>query len=87
MTGLGPADDVGAPISLFDLTLSQKRLQGSMFGGTSFLRDVPRLLDMYVKGQLKLDQVITETYRLDQVNEGYAAMREGRNVRGVITFD
>jgi S-(hydroxymethyl)glutathione dehydrogenase/alcohol dehydrogenase len=87
VTGLGPADDVGAPISLFDLTLSQKRLQGSMFGGTSFLRDVPRLLDMYVKGQLKLDQVITETYRLDQVNEGYAAMQAGENVRGVITFD
>ncbi|HEX4110850.1 MAG TPA: NDMA-dependent alcohol dehydrogenase [Solirubrobacteraceae bacterium] len=87
VTGIGPADEIGAPISLFDLTLSQKRLQGSMYGGTSFLRDVPRLLHMYIKGQLNLDQVITRTYTLDQVNEGYDAMAAGTNVRGVIVFE
>ncbi len=38
------------------------------------------------EGQLKADELITETYSLDDVNEGYRAMREGENIRGVITY-
>lgn len=87
VTGLGNAEDIGAPISLFDLTLSQKRLQGSMFGGTSFMRDVPSLVHMYAEGQLKLDQIITKTYSLDEINQGYDDLVAGENVRGVITFN
>jgi S-(hydroxymethyl)glutathione dehydrogenase / alcohol dehydrogenase len=44
------------------------------------------LLNLYRDGVLKLDEMITETYRLDQVNEGYADMAAGRVVRGVITL-
>jgi Zn-dependent alcohol dehydrogenase len=42
---------------------------------------------MYQAGQLKLDEMITNTYTLDQVNEGYADMLANKNVRGVIMFD
>lgn len=87
VTTVAGAADVGVPISMFDLTLSQKRLQGSMYGGMASMWDVPRLLEMYQQGQLKLDEVITTRYALDQVNEGYADLEAGRNVRGVIIFD
>ena len=41
---------------------------------------------MYREGELKLDELITKRYSLDQVNEGYADMRNGVNIRGVIDF-
>ena len=41
---------------------------------------------MYRDGQLKLDELVTRTYTLDDVNEGYQDMRDGKNIRGVITF-
>jgi NDMA-dependent alcohol dehydrogenase len=87
VTGLGKADEVGVPINMFELSLFQKRLQGSMFGATAPFRDIPKFLDMYVRGQLKLDEIVTSTYTLDQVNEGYEDLEAGKNIRGVITFD
>jgi NDMA-dependent alcohol dehydrogenase len=87
VTSLGPSTDFGAPISLFELTLYQKRLLGSMFGGVAPMRDITKMLELYTAGRLKLDEIITTRYSLDQVNEGYADMHAGRNVRGVITFD
>jgi NDMA-dependent alcohol dehydrogenase len=86
VTSLGPSTDFGIPISAFELTLYQKRLLGSMFGGVAPMRDIVKMLDMYTAGQLKLDEIITTTYSLEQVNEGYADMHAGKNVRGVITF-
>ncbi|MGA9374775.1 MAG: alcohol dehydrogenase, partial [Mycobacterium sp.] len=41
---------------------------------------------LYNAGQLKLDELITREYTLDQINEGYADMRSGRNIRGLIRF-
>ena len=46
-----------------------------------------KLLELYTQGQLDLDGLVTRTYTLDQVNEGYEAMRNGENIRGVILFD
>lgn len=87
VTSLGPSTDFGAPISLFELTLYQKRLLGSMFGGVAPMRDITKMLELYTAGRLKLDEIITTTYTLDQINQGYSDMHAGRNVRGVITFD
>ena len=47
---------------------------------------MPNLLGMYRAGNLKLDELITRTYTLDQINTAYDDMREGRNIRGVIRF-
>ena len=59
---------------------------GSLFGSANLRADIPRLLGLYADGQLKLDELVTRTYRLDEINDGYEDMREGRNLRGVITF-
>ena len=69
------------------LTLFEKRLIGSLFGSANIRKDIPRLMELYTQGQLNLDDLVTRTYTLDQVNEGYEAMRNGENIRGVILFD
>ena len=49
-------------------------------------RDFPRFLDMYAEGRLKLDELVTRRYRLDEINEAYASMLTGAVARGVIVF-
>lgn len=73
-------------ISLFQIPIFQKRIQGALYGMLSPQRAVPWLLDLYADGQLKLDEMVTTEYSLDDVNEGYADMHAGRNIRGVIRF-
>ncbi|GHF53339.1 S-(hydroxymethyl)glutathione dehydrogenase/alcohol dehydrogenase [Amycolatopsis bartoniae] len=87
VTGLGDITAVGAPIALGDLTLMQKRLQGSLFGESNPRRDIPNLLWMYQAGQLKLDELVTRTYTLDQIADAYDDMHAGRNLRGLVVFD
>ncbi|GAB92427.1 NDMA-dependent alcohol dehydrogenase [Gordonia rhizosphera] len=87
LTGLGDISTAGAPILLGDLTLMQKRLQGSLFGEANPRRDILNLARMYQAGQLKLDELITNEYTLDQVAEAYDDMHAGKNIRGVIVFD
>ncbi|WP_066906592.1 NDMA-dependent alcohol dehydrogenase [Millisia brevis] len=87
LTGLGDISAAGAPILLGDLTLMQKRLQGSLFGEANPRRDIPNLARMYQVGQLKLDELITREYTLDQVAEAYDDMHAGTNIRGVVVFD
>jgi Zn-dependent alcohol dehydrogenase len=47
----------------------------------------PALLELYRRGELQLDEMITNTYTLDEINQGYADLRAGKNIRGVIVFD
>jgi S-(hydroxymethyl)glutathione dehydrogenase/alcohol dehydrogenase len=47
---------------------------------------MPMLLSMYRNGNLKLDELVTRRYRLDQINDAITDMREGRNIRGIIEF-
>ncbi|GAA1385673.1 NDMA-dependent alcohol dehydrogenase [Pseudonocardia kongjuensis] len=65
----------------------QRRIRGALFGGCNPLHDIPRLLGLYRAGDLKLDELITRRYRLDEVNQGYADMTDGRTIRGVIVHD
>jgi S-(hydroxymethyl)glutathione dehydrogenase/alcohol dehydrogenase len=87
LTGLGDITAAGAPIALGDLTLMQKRLQGSLFGESNPRFDIPNLLRMYQQGRLKLDELVTREYTLDQVGEAYEDMHAGKNIRGIIVFD
>ncbi|WP_028935826.1 NDMA-dependent alcohol dehydrogenase [Pseudonocardia spinosispora] len=87
VTGIGSSTEMAPPISLMDLTLSQKRLQGSLFGACSPSKDIPRQLELYQAGRLKLDELITRTYTLDEVAQGYEDMHAGKLVRGVIVLD
>jgi NDMA-dependent alcohol dehydrogenase len=86
VTGIG-GDDARVDLPAFELTLYQKRIQGALFGASSPSRDIPWMLRMYQSGQLKLDDLITTTYTLDEINQGYADMHAGKNIRGVIIYD
>jgi S-(hydroxymethyl)glutathione dehydrogenase/alcohol dehydrogenase len=68
------------------LTLFEKRIQGSLFGSGDPFHDIPRMVELYRSGDLKLDELITTTYTLDQVNQGYQDLLDGKNVRGVIVY-
>ncbi len=66
---------------------SEKRLIGSFYGSCHPRVDMPKLLRLYTEGQLKLDELITKHYRLEQINEAFADMEAGENARGVIVFN
>jgi S-(hydroxymethyl)glutathione dehydrogenase/alcohol dehydrogenase len=87
VTNIHPALEYGASMSLLDLTLMEKQLVGSLFGSGNPRSDIPKLLDLYREGQLDLDGLVTRTYALKDINEGYRAMRDGENIRGVIIYD
>jgi NDMA-dependent alcohol dehydrogenase len=86
VTNIHPAAEMSANISLLDLTLMEKQVVGSLFGSGNPRADIPKLLNLYREGQLDLDGLITKTYTLDQVNDGYDDMRAGKNIRGVMVY-
>ena len=67
--------------------LAEKRIQGSLMGSNRFPVDMPRLVDFYMNGKLKLDELISRRIKLEQVNEGFAEMKTGELARSVIVFD
>jgi S-(hydroxymethyl)glutathione dehydrogenase/alcohol dehydrogenase len=69
------------------LAMMQKRIQGNVYGGWSPRVAVPILLDMYKNKKLKLDELITRKYKIDEINEAYDDMRNGKNIRGVILHE
>ena len=77
----------GIGINPFELTVYAKTLRGALFGNSNPTGDIPRLLSLYRKGQLKLDELVTKTYPTDGVNEAYADMLDGNNLRGVIVHE
>lgn len=73
-------------LNLFAFAMQQKSLVGTIFGSANPRADIPKLLGLYRSGKLKLDELVTRTYSLDQINEGYQDMRDGKNIRGVIVY-
>ena len=69
------------------MTLFRKTIKGSLFGDCNPTTDIPKILGLYQAGDLKLDEIITRTYTLDEVNEGYDDLLAGKNVRGVIVHE
>ncbi|MEY2436227.1 MAG: hypothetical protein QOF97_1063 [Acidimicrobiaceae bacterium] len=86
VTSVAPLTAEDVKLNLFELTLQQKRLQGSIFGSANPRRDIPRLLRLYMEGKLKLDELVTTTYPLADVNQGYQDMRDGKNLRGMLLY-
>ncbi len=86
VVGMGNFAAMDAQMNLFDLTLMQKRVQGAIFGGASPRTQVPALLNEYRAGKLNLDDLVTKTYRLDQINEAYDDMLAGNNIRGMVVY-
>lgn len=67
--------------------LREKKIQGSSMGSNRFRVDMPRYVDMYLSGKLKLDEMISREITLDQINDAFAALLKGDVVRQVIRFD
>ena len=87
MTGVPKFEIANVPLILVDFLQSCKTFKGLIYGGMNARASTPMLLDMYRSGNLKLDELITRRYRLDQLNDAIADLREGRNIRGIIEFD
>jgi alcohol dehydrogenase (nicotinoprotein) len=65
----------------------QRQIRGALFGDSNPLHDIPRLLGLYRSGDLKLDELVTRKYRLDQINDAYQDMADGKNIRGVVVHE
>jgi S-(hydroxymethyl)glutathione dehydrogenase/alcohol dehydrogenase len=87
VTAIAPFSQAQVSLSLFELTLWQKEVRGSLFGGGNPRVDIPTILTLYREGSLLLDELITKTYPIEEINQGYEDMRDGKNVRGVLVFD
>ena len=71
----------------WDFLQGERRLQGSMMGSNRFRVDMPRYIDFYLQGRLKLDEMISRKGRLEDVNEAFRAMKAGEVARTVLMFD
>ena len=86
VVGLGGVGEE-APIDMVEMVRNQKTLMGSYYGSASPHETFGKLVDFYLKGQLDVDGLITRTYSLDQINEGFEALDRGEDGRGIIRFE
>jgi len=86
MVGVAGTKDT-TTIRTSTLTFEEKTLTGSYFGSARPREDFPRLLSLYKAGRLKLDELITHRYSIDEAAQAFADLAGGRNARGVIVFD
>ena len=87
ITGLAGPGKNTIQLPSFELTCLEKRIQGALFGGGNPFDEIPRMLELYRAGRLKLDELVTTRYRLDDVNQGYRDLLDGRNVRGLLIHE
>jgi S-(hydroxymethyl)glutathione dehydrogenase / alcohol dehydrogenase len=85
LTGLSRTDAL-ASLPIFPFVLQEKRLVGSLYGSGQPLRDIPRLVDLYEERRLKLDELATRTYKLDQINDALDALASAEGARGIICW-
>ncbi len=86
VTNIHPMSEDHIQIGLCDLTLMEKKLIGTIFGSANPKADIPKLLELFSLGQLDLGGMVTREYALEDINQGYADMREGKNIRGVLRY-
>jgi len=86
VTNIHPVADTHPRLSLLGLAQWEKQIVGCIFGSVNSRADIPRLLGLYRDGLLDLDTMVTRTYPLDDINQGYQDMRDGKNIRGVLVM-
>jgi NDMA-dependent alcohol dehydrogenase len=87
ITAVGKADETAAHVHAGMLISYMRQVRGALFGDCNPLYDVPKLLGLYRSGDLKLDELITRRYRLEEVNDAYRDLTDGKNIRGVIVHE
>ena len=82
--GVAPA---GAEISTRPFQLvTGRNWRGTAFGGAKGRTDVPKIVDWYMDGKINIDDLITHTMPLDEINSAFDLMHEGKSIRSVVTF-
>ena len=87
VTNIHPSTETTIAIPALFLTVFEKQLIGSLFGSANPRVDIPKLLELYSQGLLDLDGLVTRTYPIEGINEGYADMNNGKNIRGVLVYE
>jgi NDMA-dependent alcohol dehydrogenase len=72
--------------AFFGVVLAEKTIKGCWYGSSNVQRDVPRLIELYQAGKLKLDELISRTIHLDEVNDAFEALQKGEVARSVIVY-
>ncbi|MCW2528767.1 MAG: alcohol dehydrogenase, partial [Pseudonocardiales bacterium] len=86
LVAVAPLTEAVVPMSLTEFVSYGKELKGCIFGNLNPRWDMIRLLSLYRSGQLKLDELGTKTYPLEDINTAFHDMIEGNTLRGLITF-
>lgn len=66
--------------------LRERRIQGSSMGSNRFRVDMPRMIELYMQGRLHLDDWVSNKIPIEQINEGYQDLKDGKGLRTVIDF-
>jgi S-(hydroxymethyl)glutathione dehydrogenase / alcohol dehydrogenase len=85
VTGLSRTDAL-ASIPMFPFVMQEKRLVGSVYGSGQPAVDIPHLVTLYQEGKLKLDELVTRKYRLEEVNDALDELAQGTDARGIIKW-
>ena len=85
-TSVAPMNQQTVELNMFGLSMYNQELRGTVFGSESPRIQVPRLLRMHHEGKLHIDDLITQEYTIDDVQQGYDDLESGKNLRGVIRF-
>jgi len=81
-----PETGATVPMDVRPLVTGERVIRGSSYGGARTREDLPRLVNLYLAGKLKVDQLITRRYGLDEANEAFRALAAGELARGLIVF-
>ena len=89
LTSMGGLDNQSINLTGLFVSQYEKVIKGSLFGSANAFYDIPNLLRLWDEKQIKLDELVTHRFTLDQVNEGYEMMEAGGDgmVRGIIVHD
>ena len=85
IVGIAKPDD-STSVRTMTLPFEEKTLTGSFYGSCVPRIDFPRLLSLYTAGRLKLDELITQRYRIGDAAQAFADLESGKNARGIIEF-
>ncbi|RAG82409.1 alcohol dehydrogenase [Streptacidiphilus pinicola] len=87
VTGLGNMEELSIQLPAAELTLWEKTIKGSLFGSCNPQYDIVKLLGLYQAGKLKLDELVTTRYKLEDLNQGYKDLVDGKNIRGIVVHE
>ena len=88
LTSMGGLENMSINLLGLFVTQYEKTIKGSLFGSANAFYDIPNLLRLWDEGHVKLEELITNRFSLDEVNDGYALMEKGGEMlRGIIVHD